>query len=84
MWSFLLTNTLTMSFLTEASNFELKLDVMEENRWRQLSDISIENKELSQPAATAKLNCRIVDFESDDLDEIVKSSQAQRTKYLTK
>ena len=79
----MLTNTLTMAFLEEAPNVELKPNFVEENRGSQPSDdVFNEDKEQVKPATK---KARFVTFEPDELDEIVKSSQAQNnhhTKYL--
>ena len=57
---------------------------MEENRAgsQQSDDVSDEDKEPLMPATKKAL--RFVALEPDGLDEIVKSSQAQRANYLTK
>ena len=73
-----------MSFLKEAPNFELKLDLMKENRGNQLSDdVSNENKELLEPATTkAKLNyCLWTATTSMKLSKVYK---LKGKKYLTK
>ena len=71
-------NTLTMSFVEELPNFELKLDFMEENCEIQPSgNTSHEEEEQMQP--TTK-KARFTALETEDLDEIVNSAQAQRAK----